>query len=332
MTGARTREVAEGEADLRVDRWFRRHFPDLAHGQVEKLLRTGQIRIDGRRARANSRLVPGQTIRIPPVVDEPDPDREPRVHAPSEREAAELRRRVLYSDAEFIVIDKPAGLPVQGGSGTVRHLDAMLDALRFGAPERPRLVHRLDKDTSGALVLARSAAAAAKLAKAFRERALRKIYWAFVVGVPAAERGRIDIPLSKLPGRASERVMPDEDGQKAITCYRVVERIGRKACWLALMPLTGRTHQLRAHCAAIGTPILGDGKYGGEKAILPGYETAGQLHLHAREIDLPLPRGGFVRVAAPLPPHMAATWRFFELDPDARDDAFADLDLKTVSA
>ena len=326
MTGVPALEVAEGEADLRLDRWFRRHFPHITHGQLEKLLRTGQIRIDGRRARANRRLVPGQLVRVPPVTGEPSRDRAPRADAPTEREAAELRRAVLYTDADVVAINKPSGLPVQGGSRTTRHLDAMLDALRFGAPERPRLVHRLDKDTSGVLVLARHAAAAARLAQAFRERGLRKIYWAMVVGVPALERGRIDLPLSKLPGRASERVTPDEHGQRAVTYYRVIDRVGRQAAWLALMPVTGRTHQLRAHCAAIGTPILGDPKYGGAKAILAADEVSRRLHLHAHEIELPQPQGGVIRITAPLPTHMAATWRFFGFDPSQAADAFDEVD------
>jgi 23S rRNA pseudouridine955/2504/2580 synthase len=316
--------VGPDEGELRVDRWFKRHFPGLAHGRLEKLLRTGQVRVDGRRARAGDRLAAGQIVRVPPLGElAPGPVRPaPPVR---ERDAAAIRSRVLYRDEEVIALDKPAGLAVQGGTGTTRHLDALLDALRFEAPERPRLVHRLDRDTSGVLLLARSAAAAARLAEAFRDKATRKIYWAAVVGVPRPRRGRIDLPLAKSPGPAGEAVMPDEEGRSAITYYTVVEQAGDRAAFLALLPVTGRTHQLRAHCLAIGTPILGDGKYGRDEAQLAGVPGNRALHLHARSIAVPHPSGGTLRVTAPLPPHMAATWRFFGFGEPA-DDLFAELD------
>jgi 23S rRNA pseudouridine955/2504/2580 synthase len=327
MSQARTLPVAAEEADLRLDRWFRRHFPEINHGRLERLLRTGQVRVDGRRARANTRLAGGEMIRVPPLGDDEAPaPRAPQLHPPvDERTAAELRARVLHRDDELIAIDKPTGLAVQGGVKTDRHLDAMLDALRFGAAERPRLVHRLDKDTSGVLVLARSAAAAARLAEAFRERTTRKLYWAVTVGVPRLEKGRIDLALAKLPGRAGERVRPDEEGRRAVTYYRVVEHAGKQAAWLALMPETGRTHQLRVHCAAIGTPILGDGKYGGSAAFIAGAPLLRQLHLHARAIALPRGNGRTLRLVAPLPPAMRDTFAFFGFDPERDDDPFAEL-------
>ena len=324
MSEVRTLTVAEDEAELRLDRWFRRHFPTLAHGRLEKLLRTGQVRVDGKRARANARLVGGQVVRVPPLG--PEPEDQPRPRLPVDgRAAADLRALVLHRDDDIIVINKPPGLAVQGGVKTERHLDAMLDALRFGAVERPRLVHRLDKDTSGVLVLARHPAAAARLAAAFRERTTRKLYWAITVGVPKLPQGRIDLALAKLPGRAGERVRPDEEGRRAVSYYRVLEHVGRQAAWLALMPETGRTHQLRVHCAAIGTPILGDGKYGGNGAFLPGAPLAPQLHLHARAIALP-DRGRMLRWVAPLPPAMRDTFAFFGFDPSRDDDPFAELD------
>jgi 23S rRNA pseudouridine955/2504/2580 synthase len=203
----------------------------------------------------------------------------------------------------------------------------MLDALRFDAAERPRLVHRLDRDTSGVLLLARSARAATWLAAAFREKETRKLYWAMVVGVPKLEQGKIDIPLSKLPRPAGEKVMPDEEGRRAVTYYQVIETAGRRVAWLALMPVTGRTHQLRAHCVAMGTPILGDGKYGGEAAFLPGDELPRQLHLHARAIEVRQPNGRTVRVVAPLSPHMRTTWAFFGFDPEQDHDPMAGLEL-----
>ena len=323
MTQVQTLTVAADEADLRLDRWFKRHFPALGHGRLEKLLRTGQVRVDGKRARANARLAGGQVVRVPPLVEEPDAPRPPR--PVDERAAADLRALVLYRDDDLIAINKPPGLAVQGGVKTERHLDAMLDALRFGAAERPRLVHRLDKDTSGVLVLARHAAAAARLAAAFRERTTRKLYWAVTVGVPKLAQGRIDLALAKLPGRAGERVQPDEAGRRAVTYYRVLEHVGKQAAWLALMPETGRTHQLRVHCAAIGTPILGDGKYGGKAAFLPGAPLAPQLHLHARAITLP-DGGRRLQLTAPLPPAMRDTFTFFGFDPARDDDPFAELE------
>jgi 23S rRNA pseudouridine955/2504/2580 synthase len=237
-----------------------------------------------------------------------------------------IRSAVLHKDDDLIVIDKPAGLAVQGGTNTERHLDALLDALRFDGQERPRLVHRLDRDTSGVLVLARSAAAAAKLAQAFRGRETRKIYWAAVVGAPRPRQGRIDQPLAKLPGPAGERVAPDEeDGKRAVTYYRTVSHAGDKIAWVALQPVTGRTHQLRAHAVALGTPILGDGKYGGGAAHPAGVPQARKLHLHARALRLPHPSGGKLTVSAPLPPHMRETWAFFGFDESEERDPFAGL-------
>src|SRR5579862_9207337 len=247
MSGVQTLTVAPEDAEIRLDRWFKRHFPDLGHGRLEKLLRTGQIRLDGKRADASDRVAAGQRVRVPPLPASPAPAaaKPPRSPAPRAEDERFMQRLVLHRDDDVIIIDKPAGLAVQGGTGTTRHLDGLLDALRFGAAERPRLVHRLDKDTSGVLVLARNARAAAKLAQAFREKSTRKIYWAAVVGLPKKRQGRIDRKLAKLPGRLGERVAPDEEGRRAVTFYRVVEHAGRRASWLALMPQTGRTHQLR---------------------------------------------------------------------------------------
>jgi len=307
VSAVRSIAVADADAEIRLDRWFKRHFPDLSHGRLEKLLRTGQVRIDGRRASAGDRLAPGQVIRVPPLAPTtPKPARAIDAH-----EAASLRRLVLHRDADVLVIDKPAGLAVQGGAGTTRHLDGMLDALRFDAAERPRLVHRLDRDTSGVLVLARTAAAAARLAEAFRDKTTEKTYWAVAVGVPAPRSGRIDKPLAKRRGHGGERVAAaDEDGQRAITDYRTLDTAARRAAWLELTPVTGRTHQLRVHCTVLGTPILGDGKYGGAAAFLPGAELPPQLHLHARRLRLPHPLGGVLEVTAPLPAHMRETFGY----------------------
>jgi 23S rRNA pseudouridine955/2504/2580 synthase len=314
------------DGSLRLDRWFKRHYPGLGHGRLEKLLRTGRVRVDGKRARASDRVEPGQAIRFPVLGDLSPPARPAQMRSrPADQ--AMLHEAILHRDEAVIVLNKPPGLAVQGGTATERHLDGLLDELRFGNDERPRLVHRLDKDTSGILVIARTAAAAAFLTRAFREKSTRKIYWAVVIGLPKLGQGRIDLALAKTPGRGGERVRPDaEDGRYAVTYYRVIDNAGSQASWLALMPVTGRTHQLRAHCVAIGTPILGDGKYGGTAAHLAGLPGSRSLHLHARSLSIPHPLGRTLEVTAPLPPHMRRTWEFFGFAGDA-EDPFADLEL-----
>jgi 23S rRNA pseudouridine955/2504/2580 synthase len=338
MTGVQTIEVAEADGELRLDRWFRRHFPGLNHSQLEKLLRTGQVRVDGGRVKAAHRLAPGMVVRVPPLDDRAAATEEELEHRqrtpPSPRalrpdQIANLRGLVLHRDADVLAIAKPPDLAVQGGTNQVQHLDGMLDALKFEAAERPRLVHRLDKDTSGVLLLARSAKAAAWLAAAFREKTARKTYWAVVAGVPRPHQGRIDMPLGKAQAGSREKMaVDDEEGRSAVTYYTVVEQAAQKAAWLALLPVTGRTHQLRVHCAELGTPILGDGKYGGEAALMSGLENARKLHLHARSITLKRPDGTTLTVTAPLPPHMQATWDFFGFSADTRGDPFAALALE----
>lgn len=322
--------VVDEEAGWRLDRWFKRHYPELRHPHLEKLLRTGQIRLDGRRAKAGERLSEGQTIRIPPISRAPLI--EGYANKPSESFVTEfdkkmLRQAILYQDDEIIALNKPAGLAVQGGTGTTRHLDGMLDALQFDAKERPRLVHRLDRDTSGVLLLARTGPAARYLTKAFQMKTTQKIYWAVVVGEPRPHQGKIDAPLIKLPGpRGDEKVTVSESmGKNAVTIYATADVAHKKATWLMLWPITGRTHQLRVHCALMGTPILGDGKYGGDAAYPPGFETV-KLHLHARELTIPQPSGKNLRIEAPLPPHMAETWRFFGFNAKVNSDIFSEFD------
>lgn len=320
MTAVQTRAVAEDEADVRLDRWFRRHFPGVTQGVIQKLCRTGQIRVDGKRADAATRLVPGQSIRVPPLPPAAPPP--PEVHVFNPAIARELERMVLYRDGHVIVLNKPHGLAVQGGPGIVRHLDGMLDGLRAGLAfdgkeHRPRLVHRLDRDTSGAIVLARTPGTAAKLAAAFRGRDVHKTYWAVVAGRPVPVEGRIDLPLLKYSGARGERSVPaerdDADGQRAVTDFRTLDHAGQKLAWMELSPITGRTHQLRVHCVAIGAPIVGDTKYhepdqnGARSAVIEGLSD--KLHLHARALDLPHPAGGRLIVEAELPPHMRETFK-----------------------
>jgi 23S rRNA pseudouridine955/2504/2580 synthase len=317
--------VDPGDEDVRLDRWFRRRFPQIGNAQLQKLLRTGQVRIDGKRAEAATRVAPGQTIRVPPLPAEDRP-RENQPRPVGDRDAAELRGRVLFRDDWVIAIDKPPGLAVQGGTKMTRHLDGMLDALAFDG-ERPRLVHRLDRDTSGVLLLARTTLSARKLGELFRGKSVRKHYWAVTVGVPPDARGRIDAALAKQEGPRGERVeLDDDDGRPASSLYAVVDHAADRAAWVALWPLTGRTHQLRVHMNAIGTPILGDGKYGGPAAQIAGGEVGEGLHLHARHLVLPHPSGrGRIDVTAPLPPHMRETWRYFGFNPKSDGDPFAEI-------
>jgi len=317
MSAVEQRAVTSDEADIRLDRWFKRHFPTLGHGRLQKLLRTGQVRIDGKRAQANARLAEGQTIRIPPLGTADSADFKP---APPRRpqDADDLRAMILHEDDALIALNKPANLAVQGGSKTKRHIDGMLASL---APkgERYRLVHRLDRDTSGLLVVAKTASSAAKLSKAFQRHDIKKLYWALVAGLPPLEHGIIDKPLAKGAsgtGRDFELVQTGVDGaQKAVTRYRTIARAGKVSAWLALQPLSGRTHQLRVHAALMDCPIIGDPKYGGAKAR-PDGAPAG-LMLHARELDFPHPDGGRLTLAAPLSDIMRAgfTWIGFEPDP-----------------
>ena len=314
-TGQRT--VTTDEADIRLDRWFRRHFPGLPQSAIQKFCRTGQIRVDGHRAEAATRLAPGQSVRIPPLPLAPPPAKATPGPEIDLSVARDLQRLVIYRDDQVIVLNKPHGLPVQGGPGITHHLDALLDALRFGAPDRPRLVHRLDRDTSGALLLARTPGVAAKLAAAFRTRSVQKTYWAVVAGRPVPVEGRIDLPLKRITGGRGERTevaeRDDPDATRAITEYRTLDNAAQKLAWLELQPLTGRTHQLRVHCVALGAPIVGDVKYARPdqnnafSAEISG--LAPELHLHARALSLPHPAGGSLVVEADLPPHMVQTFR-----------------------
>ncbi|KAA5607644.1 RluA family pseudouridine synthase [Roseospira marina] len=318
MSGVQTIEVAAEDADQRLDRWFRKQFPDLTHGRLEKLLRTGQVRVDGGRVKANTRLAAGQAVRVPPL-DAPEGGSRPAKPRASvtENDAKDLRKAILHQDDWLIVLNKPAGLATQGGTGLTRHLDAMLDGLkRHPDDERPRLVHRLDKDTSGVLVLARTARAAKALTEAFRIRETRKLYWALVVGTPKPRAGTIRAALAKEGGAKGERMVHDDvEGKPALTEYQVVDDAAGTVSWVCMEPRTGRTHQLRAHALVLGTPILGDGKYGAAAAFVGGAEVARQMHLHARLIALPHPAGGVLTVEAPLPRHMTDAFKYFGFQP-----------------
>jgi len=301
---------------MRVDRFFEARFPGLSFSHIQRVIRKGEVRVDGKRTQPKNRLEAGQTVRIPPLRLEPP---KPRDDAPAtQKDRAFLKSLTLYEDADVLVLDKPMGLAVQGGSGTVRHVDGMLAALRDAHGQRPRLVHRLDKDTAGCLLVAKTRFAAAALAKTFRARSARKIYWALVAGVPKPRQGRISTYLAK-EEREEDSFMRiaqhgEEGASHAVTYYAVVETAGPALAWVSLKPVTGRTHQLRAHMAHIEHPIVGDAKYfARENWELPG-GMQNKLHLLARRIAVPHPRGGVIDVTAPLPPHMQQSWNLLGLD------------------
>lgn len=298
--------VAADDDGIRVDRWCKRHLPDTSFTTVAKWARTGQLRLDGARVGPGDRVAAGQVLRLPPAEPLRVDARPKRERPPlSEDEATFAREMVIHKDQAALVLNKPPGLATQGGTKTTSHVDGLLDALQFEAEGRPKLVHRLDKDTSGALLVARSARAAAFFAKSFSGRSAKKVYWALVVGVPSIDDGTVDLPIAKQPGTGGEKMHVDEEsGQPARSRYRVIERAGNRACWVELQPFTGRTHQLRVHMAAIGHPIVGDGKYGGPAAFLTG-GISRKMHLHARRIRVDHPDGGEIDVTAELPTHFA---------------------------
>ncbi len=304
----RTFTVTAEDDGIRLDRWFKRHLSDVAFGQISRWARTGQLRLDGKRATPGDRIEAGQTIRVPPQSEEaPTARAAPKREALSEDEIDFVRSLVIEADPAAIVVNKPPGLATQGGTRTNHHLDRLLGGLVDEDSPRPKLVHRLDKDTSGVLLLARTPRSAAFFSKTFSGRTARKVYWAIVIGVPSIEDGLIELPLAKQPGTGGEKMHVDEEeGQSAKTRYRVIERAGNRAAWVELQPYTGRTHQLRVHMSAIGHPILGDGKYGGQDAFLTG-AISRKLHLHARRLRLDHPDGGRIDVTAELPDHFAQT-------------------------
>jgi 23S rRNA pseudouridine955/2504/2580 synthase len=327
--------VSEDEAGMRLDRWFKRRFPQLPLSHLNKIVRKGEVRVAGKRAETSTRLEAGQSVRVPPLdLAPPAPPRRP-----SEDDAAAIRAMVLYEDKGVIVLNKPYGLAVQGGSGTTRHIDGMLAALADKNGERPALVHRLDRDTSGVLLIAKTRRMAADLGEIFRSRGAKKIYWALVEGVPKPTRGRISLFLAKGEAMGDNRAPRrgdradfermriakhgEVDAQHSVTLYATVDKVAPRLAWLSMRPITGRTHQLRAHCEAIGHPIVGDPKYNRRpendparkdplRALPPGLEP--KLHLLARRLILPHPKGGMIDVTAPLPSHMQKSFDMFGFD------------------
>ncbi|MFL4992150.1 MAG: RluA family pseudouridine synthase [Microvirga sp.] len=322
-TGVQTLVVEPDETDMRVDRFLVARFPQLAFTHIQRIVRKGELRIDGKRAQPNDRLAAGQKVRIPPLkLDQQRPISRNAAKDQDDREF--LKSITLYEDKDVLIINKPMGLAVQGGSGTKRHVDGLLEALKDDEGQKPRLVHRLDKDTAGCLVIAKTRFAASTMAKSFRARTTRKIYWALVAGVPRVRQGRVSTYLAKEGDEGDSRMRVaqhgDEGASHALTYYAVVDTAAQKLAWLSLKPVTGRTHQLRAHAAHIGHPIVGDPKYFDiENWELPG-GIQNKLHLLARRIVIAHPRTGKpIDVTAPLPPHMQQSFNLLGLDTSRYD-------------
>lgn len=319
--------VSEDDEGIRLDRWFKRNLPQVGFATVSRWARTGQIRVDGKRVKPEDRLSAGQVLRVPPGVEDGPAAKKaaPRTRVLSPEQIAEAKDMVIRETPTAIVLNKPPGLATQGGSKTTKHVDGLLDAfVEDEKMPRPRLVHRLDKDTSGVLLIARTPGSAASFSKRFASRSARKVYWALVVGKPQLAEGVIDAPLAKQPGTGGEKMHIDEEnGAGAKTRYRVVDSAGQRASWVELEPLTGRTHQLRVHMAAIGHPIVGDGKYGGQDAFLTG-AVSRKMHLHARRLIISEPKagegsGGKLDLTAELPPHFAMSMEVLGFDPALSD-------------
>jgi len=323
-----TLNVSEDEDGMRLDRWFKSHYAALPHSRLEKLLRTGQIRVDGGRVKASTRLETGQSVRVPPLPDVPPPPGERTSLSKADRDF--LKDITLYEDDDLLILNKPSGIAVQGGSKTTQHIDRLLEGLGESPETRPRLVHRLDRDTSGVLVIAKRRSVAAKLGRAFQTRSVRKIYWALVHGVPKPPQGKIDVALVKAAGRDGDRVRKARPGEQdkaqgAVTYYAVTDRAAYQMARVSLKPVTGRQHQLRAHMTILGHPILGDEKYPSGVELPEG--IARKLHLHARRISFPHPSGqGVVDVTAPLSPHMEQAFEAFGFSLKGEPDELEALD------
>ncbi len=315
--------VSGADSGMKLDRWCKKNTP-LPYGVLQKLFRKKDIKVDGKRARPDTILQTGQSITIYTDFEERQTSEPPRL---SQHKKDETRSWVIKRSKDFIILNKPAGLAVQGGTNIRDCVDTRLPALVQEGEETPKLVHRLDRDTSGVLLLGTSRTSAAELTEQFRARNSKKIYWALIAGVPDDPIGEVNLPLGKQLADSVEKmsVQPDEDGKDALTYYRVIESFEHHLCWVELLPITGRTHQLRVHMNAIGHPIIGDGKYGGRAAYPDAAKgLAKQLHLHARYLHLPQVK--HCRATADLPPHMLESWH--KLKFSSKDNGVSLLEMK----
>jgi 23S rRNA pseudouridine955/2504/2580 synthase len=318
--------VSEADNGQRLDRWLKKQYPEIPFGQMQKILRTGQLRVDGKRAKGDARLATGQIIRIPPQMTSPQPK---EARGLSQKNVDYIQSMVIYKDDYIIALNKPSGLATQGGTKISKHIDGLLDGLKFGG-DRPHLVHRLDKDTSGVLLLARSAKAARAMGEIFQSRDIHKYYWAITTPAPDQMQGKIKSAIAKVSGVGGERMMAvdDEDGKMALTYYSVMEKIKDSVAWVAFWPRTGRTHQIRVHAAEMGCPLLGDFKYEHTQPFLQeNPDLPESLHLHARRIIFKHPfTNKKVDITAPIGIDMKKTFKFFGFDADDKSDPFEDMD------
>jgi 23S rRNA pseudouridine955/2504/2580 synthase len=322
MSGVHYLEVSEDENGQRLDRFLQKHLKGVPFGLLQKLMRKGQIRVDSKRVKAATRLEAGQSVRIPPMEDKP----ETKKSGPSKKDAEFIRSLVIYDDGDILALNKPAGIATQGGTNIKKHIDGMLEALVNKDGVKPRLVHRLDKDTSGILLLARSADMARRMGDVFKGRDIRKIYWALTVPAPEMNNGEIQAPIIKAGGAGAEKMIVSEDGQHAITLFDVVDRAHKQIAFVAFWPKTGRTHQIRVHAAYMGCPILGDGKYGGQDAMIEGIKHVKRVHLHARSVRFKHPKTGkILEITAPLADDLMDSWKNFGFDSNSDYIAFSDI-------
>ena len=326
MSSVETVAVSDDESGMRIDRWFKSHYPQLNHIQLQKLLRSGQVRADGKRVKADFRIASGTQIRVPPL-QRPEtraPSKASGVTTPDEARAF-LKSITLFENNDVLVFNKPYGLAVQGGSGLTYHLDGLLRSLTDRKGQMPRLVHRLDRDTSGVILIAKNRRTAAAMGELFKQRETEKTYWALCYGVPKPAVGYISTFLIKEKNEEGDDQMRiarhgEKGAQHAVSEYRVIENIAQRLSWVELKPVTGRTHQLRVHMAYLGHPILGDPKYFDiENWNLPG-GIQNKLHLHARHLLIEEEKAGKVDVTAPLPPHMVQSWNLLGLNTAGEDE------------
>jgi len=327
MSGVTREYVKDSENEWRLDKWFKIHFPGLSYGRLSKIIRKGEVRVDGKRVKVNFRLETGMEIRLPPLGkdERKAPTGPKKVRHISDADVELMRSMVIYQDDSVIVLNKLPGLAVQGGTNTPRHIDGMLGALQGNKEEKPKLVHRLDKDTSGVLVIARTGKAAKSLTESFRGRKTNKVYWALVKGRPPQQEGAVQAPLDKEPGTRGERMTVSDEGKRAITDFKIMDSAAGEVTWMAFRPVTGRTHQIRVHATVLDTPIVGDGKYGAKEAFVEG-AISKKLHLHARSIDIDHPDGGILSVKATLPTHMMESFDMFGFDENDDSNPFEEMD------